>query len=144
MRTVRIVCVSLAEQGLEVQLQASDGGVQGVELSAFLPGSPCSVRARRPQLGLEVSVEIVAALHFAEAAGQSVMEGLGHCGDGPVQQGGKGRGGVSFGPVLFGVLYSLGRQEESHSTETFRALSHPQLEEHLQEDKTTNIHSITL
>lgn len=94
------MCVSLAEQGLEVQLQASDGGVQGVELSAFLPGSPCPVRARRPQLGLKVSVEVVAALHFAEAAGQSVVEGLGHCGDGPVQWG-RRRGGVSFGSSLF-------------------------------------------
>lgn len=107
----RIVCVcvhvSLAEQGLEVQLQASDGGVQRVELPAFLPGSPRPVGARGPQLGLEVSVEVVAALHFAEAAGQSVMEGLGHCGDGPVQQEWWSRGGVCFGPALFCLLYSL-------------------------------------
>lgn len=132
-------CVSLAEQGLEVQLEASDGGVQGVELSAFLPGSPCPVTARGPQLGLKVSVEVVASLHFAEAAGQSVMEGLSHCGDGLVQQGGRRRRGASFGSALFLLLYSLRRQEKSQSTETFRALSHPQLEQHLQEDKTTNI-----
>lgn len=136
------VCVSLAEQGLEVQLQASDGGVQGVELSAFLPGSPRLVGARRPQLGLEVSVEVIAALHFSEAAGQSVMEGLCHCSDGPVQQGRirrrRGGGeGVSFGCNLLWLLYSLWRQEKSQPTETFRALSHPQLEEHLQEDETT-------
>lgn len=128
------MCVSLAEQGLEVQLQASDGGVKGVELSAFLPGSPGSVGARRPQLGLKVSVEVVAALHFAQAAGQSVVEGLGHRGDGLVQQGRGWRGGVSLGPVLFWLLHSSGRQEEGQSTETFRALSHPQLEEHLEED----------
>lgn len=75
------VGVSLAEHSLEVQLQTSDGGVKGVELSAFLPGSPGPVVARRPRLGLEVAVEVVAALHFAETAGQSVMEGLGHRGD---------------------------------------------------------------
>lgn len=105
MRTVKTVCVSLAQQGFEMQLQAPDGGVQGVELSAFLSGSPRPVGARRPQLGLKVSVEVVAALHFAETAGQSVVKGLGHCGDGLVQQGWRRRrkrmkGGISFGFVL--------------------------------------------
>ncbi len=67
-----------------MQLQASDGGMKGVELSAFLPGSSCLVRTCRPQMGLKVSVEVVAALHFVEAAGQSMMEGLCHRGDGLV------------------------------------------------------------
>lgn len=92
-RPVRVsVCVSLAEQGLQVQLQASDGGVQGVELSAFLPGSSSPVGARRPRLNLKVSVEVVASLHFAEAAGQSVMEGLSHRGGGAVERWGCGLG----------------------------------------------------
>lgn len=84
MEQVLSVYVSLAEQGLEVQLQASDGCVQGVELSALLPGSASAVGVRRPRLGLEVSMEVVAALHFAKTAGKSVMEGFCYCSDGPV------------------------------------------------------------
>lgn len=142
MRPVRVfvcvcarVCVSLAEQGLKVQLKASDGGVQGVELSAFLPGSSDPVGACRPGLGLKVSVEVVAALHFAEAAGQSVMEGLGHSGDGSVERGRRMRGGFSFWFDLFWLFYSPWWEEKGQATETFGALSHPQLEQHLQEDK---------
>lgn len=133
-------CVSLAEQGLKVQLQASDGGVQGVELTARLPGSSCSVRAHRPQLGLKVSVEVVAALHLTETASQRVVEGLGYRGDGSVQQGRRrrGRGGACCEHSLTCLLYPLRRQEEGQATETFRALSHPQLEEHLQDDENNN------
>lgn len=100
------LCVSLAEESLKVQLQASDGGVQGVELSAFLPGSYSPVGACRPRLGLKVSVEVVAALHFAEAAGQSVMEGLSHCGNGSVERGWRMRGGFSFRFNFFWFFYS--------------------------------------
>lgn len=100
MRSLRVFL--LAEQGLEVQLQASDGGVQGVELSALLPGLSGPVAARGLRLGLEVSVEVVAALHFTETAGQSVVEGFGHGGDGAVQRGWRrrGRGGVSRGSAF--------------------------------------------
>lgn len=69
-----------------MQLQAPDGRVQGVELSALLPRSSGPVGAGRPGLRLEVPVEVVAALHLAEAAGQSAMERLGDSGDGPVQR----------------------------------------------------------
>lgn len=133
-------CVSLAEQGFKVQLQASDGGVQGVELPTRLPGSSCPVRSHHPQLGLKVSVEVIAALHLAETASQRVVEGLGYCGDGPVQQGRRrgGRGGACCGLSLTCLLYPLGRQKEGQATETFRALSHPQLEEHLQVDENNN------
>lgn len=51
-----------------MQLQTSDGGVKGVQLSAFLSSSAHSVGARRPQVGLKMSVEVVAALHFVQAA----------------------------------------------------------------------------
>lgn len=87
-----------------MQLQASDGCVQGVELSAFLPGPSGPVGARSPWLGFKVSVEVVAALHFAEAAGQSVMERLGDCGDGPVQRRQRRRGGLSFERALLWLL----------------------------------------
>lgn len=80
------MCVLLAEQSLEVQLQTSDGGVKGVQLSAFLSSSAHSVGARHPQVGLKMSVEVVAALHFVQAAIQSVLKGFGHCEDGPMQQ----------------------------------------------------------
>lgn len=84
--TFCVCCVSLAEQRLEVELQASDGRVQGVQLSAFLPRTPVLVGARQPRLHLEVSVEVVAALNVGETAGQSVMEGLGHGSDGAVKR----------------------------------------------------------
>lgn len=69
-----------------MQLQASDGRVQGVELSAFLPRSSGPVGAGSPRLHLEVSVEVVAALHVAEAAGKCTVERLGDGGDGAVQR----------------------------------------------------------
>lgn len=84
-----------------MQLQTSDGGVQGVELSTFLPDSHHSVRARHSQLGLKMSVEVVAALHLTDAPGQSMMEWFGHCSNGPVQQGGGRRGGISPFPIIF-------------------------------------------
>lgn len=122
-----------------MQLQASDGGVEGVELSAFLPGSPCPVAARGPRLGLKVSVKVEAALHFAETARQSVMEGLGHGGDGPIERRRKRRGGVFCGSDFLRLLYSARREEKGQPTETFGALTDPQLEQHLQEDKPTNL-----
>lgn len=84
--TKQFVHSLLAEQSLEVQLQTSDGGVKGVQLSAFLSRSAHPVGARHPQLGLKMSVEVVAALHFVQAALQSASQGLGHCEDGPMQQ----------------------------------------------------------
>lgn len=96
--------VLLAEQSLEVQLQTSDGGVEGVQLSAFLPSSARSVGARGPQVGLEMSVEVVAALHFVQAALQGVLKGFGHRGDGPVQQRPRSRRGL----VLLQLLNPLG------------------------------------
>lgn len=78
------VCISLAEQSLEVQLQTSDGGVKGIQLSAFLSSSAHSVGACRPQVGLEVSVEVVATLHFIQAAIQSDLKGFDHREDGPM------------------------------------------------------------
>lgn len=131
MRLVKVF--SLAEQRFQVQLQASDGGVEGVELSAFLSGSPCPVAARGPRLGLKVSVKVEAALHFAETARQSVMEGLGHGGDGPVERRRrrKRRGGVFCGSYFLRLLYSARREEKGQPTETFGALTDPQLEQHL-------------
>lgn len=95
--------VSLAEQGLEVQLQASDGRVQGVELLALLPRSSGPVRAHQPRLRLEVSVEVVAALHLGKTGGKSAMEGLGDGSDGPVQGRRRWwrRGSFSFGSAYF-------------------------------------------
>ena len=40
---------SLAEQGFEVQLKAAYRRVEGVQLSAFLPGAPHPVRAVGPR-----------------------------------------------------------------------------------------------
>lgn len=122
-------CISLAEQGLEVQLQASDGCVQGVELLAFLPRSSGPVRAHRPRLHLEVSMEVVAALHLSKTGGKSAMEGLGDSSDGPVQR--RRRGSFSFGSAFLRLLNSVRRQEESQPTKAFRTLSQPQLEQHL-------------
>lgn len=119
-----------------MQLQASDGGVQGVELSAFFPGLTGSVGAHRPRLGLKVPVEVVAALHLVETTGQSEMERPRHRGDGPVQHR-LGKWGRIFGAVLLWLLHPPGRQEKGQSTETFGALTHPQLEQHLQEDTAT-------
>lgn len=78
--------ILLAQQSLEVELQTADGGVKGVQLSAFLSRSAHPVGARHPQLALKMSVEVVAALHFAQAALQGVPQGLGHREDGPMQQ----------------------------------------------------------
>lgn len=133
-RTRLFKVFSLAEQRFQVQLQASDGGVEGVELSAFLSGSPCPVAACGPRLGLKVSVKVKAALHFAETARQSVMEGLGHGGDGPVERRRrrrKRRGGVFCGSDFLRLLYSARREEKGQPTETFGALTDPQLEQHL-------------
>lgn len=88
------VCVLLAEQSLEVQLQASDGGVKGVQLSALLSRSARSVGARGPKVGLEMSVEVVAALHLVQAAVQGVLQGFGHCADGTMQQRWRRSGGL--------------------------------------------------
>lgn len=90
------MCILLAEQSLEVQLQTSDGGVKGVQLSAFLSRSAQSVGARRPQVALEMSVEVVAALHFVQAAIQSVSKGFGHRDDGAMQQRWWSRRGLSL------------------------------------------------
>lgn len=112
-----------------MQLQTPDGGVQGVELPAFLSGSPGPVRARRPGLGFEVPVEVVAALHFSQTAGEGVMQRLGHGGDGPVHR--EGWRTDSFGLALLRLICAVRRQEKGQPPETFRALPHPQLEEHL-------------
>lgn len=89
------LCASqLAEQSLEVQLQTSDGGVKGVQLSAFLSSSAHSVGGCRPQVGLEVSVEVVATLHFIQATIQSDLKGFDHREDGPMQQWGWSSRGI--------------------------------------------------
>lgn len=121
------MCISLAEQSLEVQLQTSDGGVKGIQLSAFLSCSAQSIGARRPKVGLKVSVEVVATLHFIQAAIQSDLKGFNHCEDGLMQQWGWSSRGL---PPVY-LLNSPGGQEESQSTKTFRTLSNPQLEKHL-------------
>lgn len=76
----------LAEQGLEVQLQASDGGVQSVELAARLPSSPRPLHAVASRLSLKVPVEVVAALYLAEAARQRLLQRLCHGSNGLVQK----------------------------------------------------------
>lgn len=121
--------ILLAEQSLEVQLQAADGGVERVQLPALLPGAARSLGARRPQVGLEMPVEVVAALHLVQAAVQGVPQGLGHRDDGAMQQ---QRRRSSGGLPLLQLLNPPGRQEEGQSTEALGTLSHPQLEEHLQ------------
>lgn len=131
--------VSLAEQSLEVQLQASDGGVQRVELAARLPSSPRPLHAIAPRLRLKVPVEVVAALHLAEAASQRLLKRLRHGGDGPVQQRQCRRGGRRSEPLRLAgsLLHPLGRQQEGQPAETLGALAHPQLEEHLEMGGTT-------
>lgn len=134
--------VSLAEQGLEVQLQATDGGVQRVELAARLPSSPRPLHAVAPRLRLKVPVEVVAALHLAEAASQRLLQRLRHGGDGPVQQRRCRRcrrgGRRSESLHLAGSLrHPLGRQQEGQPAEALGALAHPQLEEHLEAGEAT-------
>ena len=93
---------SLAEQGFEVQLKAAYRRVEGVQLSAFLPGAPHPVRAVGPRLGLKVAVEVVAALQIAQATGQGMVEGFRYHTDSAMQR----RTGLALHPALRGFFQS--------------------------------------